>query len=75
VLAVYTEKDKGRISLNDVAKHVLVNNEIIVVEYYDKKLFLGTSVFIIGGLLYCGFYLRKYIRYRVFKAHSNAIKY
>jgi hypothetical protein len=27
VLSVYTEKDKGRISLNDVARHVLVNNE------------------------------------------------
>ena len=27
VLTVYTEKDKGRISLDDVARHVLVNNE------------------------------------------------
>jgi hypothetical protein len=73
VLTVYTEKDQGRISLNDIAKHVLVNNETIVVEYYDKKLFLGTSIFIVGGLLYCGYYLRRYIRYRVFKANSNVI--
>lgn len=67
VLAVYTEKDKGRISLKDIARHVLVNNEIIVVEYYDRNLFLGTSILLIGGLIYFGFNLRKYIRYRIHK--------
>ena len=46
VLAVYTEKDKGRIAMSDIAKHVLVNNETIVVEYYDRKLLLGTSVYL-----------------------------
>jgi hypothetical protein len=71
VLAVYTEKDKGRISLNDIAKHVLVNNEVIVVEYYDKKLLIGTSVVILGGLLYVGFYARKYIRYRLYKSQYS----
>lgn len=68
VLAVYTEKDKGRISLNDVARHVLVNNEIIVVEYYDRKLFIGTSLVLLSGLIYFGYNLRKYIRYRIHKS-------
>jgi hypothetical protein len=70
VLAVYTEKDKGRIALSDVARHVLVNNEIIVVEYYDRKLLIGTSVLAIGGLVYIGINLRKYLTYRI---HKNAI--
>ena len=65
VLTVYTEKDKGRISLNDIARHVLVNNEIIVVEYYDMKLLIGTGIILIGGLAYFGYQLRRYLNYRV----------
>ena len=38
VITVYTEKDKGRISLEDVARNVLINNETIVVEYHDRKI-------------------------------------
>ena len=68
VLSVYTEKDKGRISLKDVARHVLCNNEVIVVEYYDKKLFIGTSLILLTGFVYFGYNLRKYIRYRIHKA-------
>ena len=41
VIVVYTEKDKGRISMTDVARHVLVNNETIVVEYYDRNVVFG----------------------------------
>ena len=67
ILAVYTEKDKGRIALNDIARHILVHNETIVVEYYDKNLVMGTGLFFVGGLLYFGFNLRKYIRYRIHK--------
>ncbi|RNA00724.1 hypothetical protein BpHYR1_039958 [Brachionus plicatilis] len=70
VLAVYTEKDKGRIALTDVAKHVLVNNEVVVVEYYDKKLFFATSSLVLAGLIYAGVKIRKYIRYRI---HRNAV--
>ena len=51
VLVVYTEKDKGRISLNDIARHVLVHNEVIVVEYYDKNLLLG-DFFILSSIKY-----------------------
>jgi len=69
VLSVYTEKDKGRIALSDVARHVLVNNETIVVEYYDKPLLIGTSLCIIGSLAYFGFKIRHYIRYRIHKNH------
>ena len=71
VLTVYTEKDKGRISLNDVARHVLVNNEIIVVEYYDRKLFIGTSLVLLGAFVYVGYNLRRYIRYRIHKSHVS----
>ncbi|CAF0728504.1 unnamed protein product [Brachionus calyciflorus] len=67
VLAVYTEKDKGRIALTDVARHVLVNNEVIVVEYYDRKLFFGTSFLVLTGLAYVGYNVRRYIRYRIHK--------
>lgn len=74
VLAVYTEKDKGRISLNDIARHVLVNNEIIVVEYYDRKLLIGTSFVLLGAFVYFGYNLRKYIRYRIHKSHQLSIK-
>lgn len=70
VLAIYTEKDKGRISLTDIARHVLVNNEVIVVEYYDRPLFICTSILAISGLVYFGYNLRKYIRYRI---HRNSI--
>lgn len=70
VLAVYTEKDKGRIALTDVAKHVLVNNEIIVVEYYDRKLFFATTSLVLAGLIYAGIKIRKYVHYRI---HRNAI--
>jgi len=73
VLAVYTEKDKGRLSLNDIARHVLVNNEIIVVEYYDKKLLIETSVLIVAGLVYFGYNVRKYIRYRIHKYSARSI--
>jgi hypothetical protein len=31
VIAVYTEKDKGRISLDDTARYVLVNNEVKII--------------------------------------------
>ena len=65
ILAVYTEKDKGRISLSDIAKHILVHNEVVVCEYYDKNLVMGTGAFLLGGLLYFGYHLRKYIRYRI----------
>ena len=68
VITVYTEKDKGRISLEDVARHVLVNNETIVVEYYDRKLFIGTGLIVLSGLVYFGYNLRKYIRYRIHKS-------
>lgn len=71
VLAVYTEKDKGRISLNDVARHVLVNNEVIVVEYFDKNLLIGSGLVLISGLVYFGFNLRKYIRYRIHKSQLS----
>lgn len=65
VLAVYTEKDKGRIHLKDVARHVLVNNETIVVEYYDMKLTITTGVLAIAALAYMSFHARKYIHYRI----------
>ena len=70
VLTVYTEKDKGRISLKDVARHVLCNNETIVVEYYDRKLFIGVGLLATTGLLYFGFHLRKYIHYRIHRSAS-----
>jgi hypothetical protein len=69
VLAVYTEKDKGRVSLNDVARHVLVNNETIIVEYYDRNLLVGTGLLLAVGLAYVGYNVRWYLRYRVFKSH------
>lgn len=69
VLTVYTEKDKGRISLSDVARHVLVNNEIIVVEYYDRKLFIGTSLILLSAFVYVGYNVRRYVHYRIHKNH------
>ena len=68
VLAIYTEKDKGRIALNDIARHVLVNNEIIVVEYYDRYLTLGTSILLVASLAYIGFNVRKYVHYRIHRS-------
>lgn len=68
VIAVYTEKDHGRISLNDVARHVLVNNETIVVEYYDRKVVLGMLALGIGSLSYLIYKTRHYIRYRIHKS-------
>ncbi len=69
VLTVYTEKDKGRIALTDVARNVLVNNETIVVEYFDRPLLTVTSLFLIGGFVYLGFNLRRYIKYRIHVNH------
>jgi hypothetical protein len=74
VLTVYTEKDKGRIALTDVARHVLVNNEVIVVEYYHRNLVLGTGFVFLAGILYFGFNLRKYIHYRIHKYQQLSIK-
>lgn len=71
ILAVYTEKDKGRIALNDVARHILVHNEVVVCEYYDKNLIMGTGAFLLSGLLYFGYNLRKYIRYRIHKSQLS----
>ena len=53
VITVYTEKDKGRISLEDVARHVLVNNETIVVEYYDRKIieYIFISFIVLYGVI------------------------
>lgn len=70
VLTVYTEKDKGRIALNDVARHVLVNNEIIVVEYYDRKLLFATGILVVSGLVYFGYNVRRYVHYRIHKSHQ-----
>jgi hypothetical protein len=65
VLAIYVEKDKGRIDLNDIANHVLVNNETIVVEYYDRNLTYLTGVIALTALTYIGYNVRRYIRYRI----------
>ena len=74
VLTVYTEKDKGRIALTDIARHVLVNNEVIVVEYYDRSLLLTTGFLLATSLAYFGFNLRKYIHYRIHKSNQLSIK-
>jgi hypothetical protein len=74
VLTVYTEKDKGRIALADIARHVLVNNEVIVVEYYDRSLLLTTGVLMAASLAYFGFNLRKYIHYRIHRSTQLSIK-
>jgi hypothetical protein len=44
-----------------------VNNEVIVVEYYDRKLVIGTGIVFLGALAYFGYNLRKYIHYRIHK--------
>lgn len=75
VLSVYTEKDKGRIALTDVARHVLVHNETIVVEYYDRPLLVGTGLFIFGSLAYFGYNLRKYIRYRIHRGNLSITEF
>lgn len=67
-MTVYTEKDKGRIDMKDVAAHILTNNETIVVEYYDRSLFIGTGILTLIAAIYIGFNLRKYIRYRIWKS-------
>ena len=65
ILAVYIEKDRGRIDLNDIATHILLNNETIVVEYYDRNLTLMTGILAIASLTYLGYHARKYIHYRI----------
>lgn len=67
VIAVYTEKDKGRISLKDIARHVLVNNETIVVEYYDSTIFYSLTALGISGLAYFLYKLQPYFKYRLHK--------
>lgn len=74
VLTVYTEKDRGRIAMSDVARHVLVNNETIVVEYYDHKLFMATSFLACSTLLYVGYNVRRYCHYRAVVTAANAVE-
>ena len=71
VLAVYTEKDRGRVAMNDIARYVLVNNETIVVEYYDRRLTLTVGILSLAGLAYFGYNLRRYMRYRIYKSQSQ----
>jgi hypothetical protein len=71
VIAVYTEKDKGRISLKDVARHVLVNNETIVVEYYDRSVCLSVLALGVSGLAYLFYKGRNYIHYRMHKSQLS----
>jgi hypothetical protein len=67
ILAVYIEKDKGRIDLNDIASHILLNNETIIVEYYDRNLTVISGILAIISITYFGFHARKYIHYRIHK--------
>jgi hypothetical protein len=73
VITVYTEKDKGRISLEDVARHVLVNNETIVVEYYDRKIieYIFKSLIVLYGVIcYPIFVFVMLFLYILFKKNS-----
>ena len=74
VIAVYTEKDKGRISLKDIARHVLVNNETIVVEYYDSTILYSLVGLGIGGLAFFIYKARPYIKYRLHKSEFTLPK-
>ena len=65
ILAVYIEKDKGRIDLKDIATHILLNNETIVVEYYDRNLTFISGILALVTISYFGYHARKYIHYRI----------
>ena len=65
ILAVYIEKDKGRIDLKDIATHILLNNETIVVEYYDRNLTFISGILALVTISYFGYHVRKYIHYRI----------